>query len=409
MPEPHASPEIRHPTIVIVGLMLATFTTGSVELSATGLLPLLSAGLGVSIAAAGALVSAHALGLAIGGPLLTAATLRLDRRHALLGSLGLFVVVAASPTIIPGYGWFVVARFIAGALQGVLMAAAFTTASSLVSPERTGRAMGLVITGFALAGIIGLPIGVFFGSLMGWRGALLIQVAAAFTVGCALFSLLPSVPPIPLSGQDGLKQALAPRVLAVLALALVLFAAPAATQSYLVPLLEQVVRVPASLVSAVLFGFGLTGVIGSYLGGRLADIHAARVLIAGPIGIAVTLGALFLFRDQPVIAVAALLSLGVFSASMPPAIQYRIVELAGPGSLAASLPAAAANAGIAAGAGVGGIAYASTGPSSVALAGCGIALMGAVLGIVTRQLRGSNSARQDSPASPPRAPEKIPS
>lgn len=90
---------------VLTALLLGTFTAGSAELSTVALLPLISAGLDVPVAAAGALFSAYALGLAVGGPVLSAATIRLDRRHVLIGSMILFALSVVLPAAAPQFGW----------------------------------------------------------------------------------------------------------------------------------------------------------------------------------------------------------------------------------------------------------------------------------------------------------------
>lgn len=104
----------------------------------------------VTQATAGTLVGGYALGLAVGGPILTAATLRLDRRTVLLCSLTAFVVLVAAGSVAPHFGWFVATRAGAGASQGPFLGAAFTTATAVVPPERAGRALAVVIAGIAL-------------------------------------------------------------------------------------------------------------------------------------------------------------------------------------------------------------------------------------------------------------------
>ena len=199
---------------MLAGLLLGTFVTGSAELLTAGLLPLISPALGVSVAAAGSLFSAYALGLAIGGPLLTAATIRLDRRPVLLGSMALFAVMVLAPAVLPHFGWFVATRLVAGALQGLFLAAAFTTATAVVRPERVGRALAVVIAGFSISTVLGLPLGVLVGSVVGWRGALLMVGGFAVIATGLLVAVVPSVPGSRLSGTSGLRHALAPRVLA---------------------------------------------------------------------------------------------------------------------------------------------------------------------------------------------------
>ena len=373
---------------MLAGLLLGTFVTGSAEMLTAGLLSLISSGLGVSVAAAGSLFSAYALGLAIGGPLLTAATIRLDRRPVLVGAMALFAIMVIAPAVLPHFGWFVVTRLVAGALQGLFLAAAFTTATAVVPPERVGRAMAVVIAGFSISTVLGLPLGVLVGSVLGWRGALLMVGGFALAATGLLAAVLPSVPGSRLAGTSGLRHALAPRVLAMLALSLTLFAAPGAVMGYLMPLLEHVTGVSGPLASAILVAYGVANVGGSFLGGRLADANAARALVFVTLGLVTSSAVLYLARAQPLVAVAAILAWAVFASSAPASVQYRSVSLAGPaGGLVASLPASAASAGIALGSTASGIAYTAAGPSAVIITGMLIALGAVVLAVATRRLR----------------------
>ena len=374
--------------VVLAGLLLGTFVTGSAELLTAGLLTQISSGLDVSVAAAGSLFSAYALGLAIGGPLLTAATIRLDRRFVAVGAMALFAVMVLAPAALPHFGWFVATRLAAGALQGLFLAAAFTTATAVVPPERVGRALAVVIAGFSVSTVLGLPLGVLVGSVLGWRGALLMVGGLALLATGLLVAVIPGVPGSQLSGTSGLRHTLAPRVLAMLALSLTLFAAPGAVVGYLMPLLEHVTGVSGPLASTILVAYGVANVAGSFVGGRLADANAARALVVVTLGLVTSSAVLYLGRAQPLLAVTAILAWAVFASSAPPAVQYRSVSLAGPaGGLVASLPASAASAGIALGSTASGAAYTVAGPSAVILTGMIIALGALVLAVATRRLR----------------------
>jgi DHA1 family inner membrane transport protein len=342
----------------------------------------------VSTAAAGSLFSAYAFGLAVGGPVLAAVTIRLDRRHVLLGSMALFTILVVAPAALPQFGWFVATRLMTGALQGVFLAAAFTTATSVVPRERAGRAISVVIAGFSISTVVGLPIGVLAGSLLGWRGALLMVGGLALTVTGVLLAVTPSIPAGSSAGRGALRDALAPRVLAMLALTLTLFAAPGAVTSYLMPLLEQVTGASGAWASSILVVYGVANVAGSFLGGRLADADAARALVIVTLGLAASGAALFLGRSQPAFAVMAILAWAVAAASAPPSVQYRAVSLAGSAAgVVASLPASAASAGIALGSTVSGVAYTARGPGAVIVTGLVIALGALALAVATRGLQ----------------------
>lgn len=373
-----------HPTPVLVSLLLGTFVTGCAELLTAGLLTPIASGLGVSVAAAGSLFGAYALGMAVGGPLLTAATIRWDRRPVLVGAVAAFAGMVVAPAVLPHFGWFVVTRLVAGALQGLFLAAAFTTATTVAPPERGGRALAFVIAGFSISTVLGLPLGVLVGAVLGWRGALAMVGGFALVATGLLAAVVPKVPRPPSHGQ-GLRSALAPRVLAMLALSLVLFAAPGAVMGYLMPVLAEVTGLSGPLASVILIVYGVANVAGSFVGGRLADADASRALVLVALGLVASSAALYLARSVPLLAVIALLAWAVSGSSAPASVQYRAVSLAGPSAaLVASLPASAASAGIALGSTASGVAYTAAGPPAVILTGMTIALAALALAWLTR-------------------------
>jgi DHA1 family inner membrane transport protein len=163
-------------------------------------------------------------------------------------------------------------------------------------------------------------------------------------------------------------------VLAALVVNVVAFAAVYSALTYIVPFLESVTGISDGLISLFLLAYGVATAVGSFAGGRFADQNAARTLVVGAIGVAVSLLVLYLFGASAVIVVLALLAFGFFAMGMVPSMQYRVVSLAGPGGqLASSLPASAANVGIALGAYAGGVAYGAFTASSTVLTGLIIA------------------------------------
>ena len=396
----------RRSGVVLAGLLLGTFVTGSAELLTAGLLALISQALGISFTAAGSLFSVYALGLAIGGPLLTAATIQLDRGRVLVGTMALFALMVLAPAVLPQFGWFVATRLVAGALQGLFLAAAFTTATAVVPQERVGRALAVVIAGFSISTVFGLPLGVLVGSVIGWRGALLMVGGFAVLATGLLVAVVPSVPGSRLSGTSGLRHALAPRVLAMLALSLALFAAPGAVMGYLMPLLDHVTGVSGPLASMILMAYGVANVAGSFLGGRLADANAARALVIVTLGLVTSSAVLYVARSHPLPAVVAILAWAVCASSAPPSVQYRVASLAGPGgALVASLPASAASAGMALGSTASGMAYTAAGPSAVIVTGMIIAFGALALSIATRRLRPPDDEPTSAP--PPASPMRA--
>ena len=376
-------------TAVLAVLFAGAFVMGCAEMLVVGMIDLIAVDLAVSVPAAGVLVTTNALGLAIGGPLLTFLTTRFDRRHVLIVATAVFVVANLLPALFADYPLFVAARVVIGAVQGLFIAAAMVTATSIVPKERAGRAMAVIISGFATSSALGLPLGTLLGQAVGWRGSFVAVVAVGTIVLVLAIFVLPSVPTPRDSGAVGqARHAFAPRVLAVLAVSFLTFAAMLAAITYLVPFLKQLTDVSGPMVSVFLLGYGAATAIGSFGGGRFADANASRSLIIGAIGVTASLVALLAFGSNPWLVAVAVLGIGLFGMGTGPSIQYRVVSLAGPGApLASSLPASAVNAGIAFGAFAGGIAIDGGGVELAVIAGIVIAVVAIAVAWATSFLK----------------------
>ncbi|GAA2810153.1 MFS transporter [Nonomuraea dietziae] len=373
--------------LALATLFFGTFVLGTAELLVVGVLNLIAADLGVSIPAAGALVAAYALGLAVGGPILTALTIRLDKRTVLIGAVVLCVLGNLVPVLAADYGLFVTARALTGALHGLFVAVAFVVGMSIVPPERMGRAIAAVFSGFAVSAALGMPLGTLVGQALGWRGSFTAVVALSLIALIATVTLIPSVPSTGGAG-DQAAYAFAPRVLAVLFLNFLVFASLYSALTYIVPFLESVTGVSGALVSAFLLAYGVATAVGSFGGGRFADTNAARTLIVATIGVAACLLVLHLVGAIALLVALALLAWGLFALGMVPSLQYRVVSLAGPGgALASSLPASAANVGIAFGSVAGGAAIGSFSASSAVLTALIIAVVAIPVAWATSFLR----------------------
>ncbi|MEU6136919.1 MFS transporter [Nocardioides sp. NPDC047086] len=369
-------------------MFVGALVMGCAEMLVMGMLDLMAADLAVSVSAVGVLVSANALGIAVGGPLLTFLTARLDRRPVLLAAFTTFTGLNLLPALGADLDLFVAARVVIGAVEGLFIAAAITTATSIVPPERAGRAMAVVISGFAVSGAVGMPLGRLLGEAVGWRASFLAVVlasAAALLVAVLVVPRVPAESHVGMLGQ--LRLAFAPRVLAVLAVGVLLFAGVSAALTYLVPFLSDVAGVSGPWIGACLLGYGIAAAAGSFAGGGFADIGAARALTVGTVGTSAALVALVLWGTSPVVAVLAVLGLGMCSAGITTPWQHRVEHLAGPGAiLAASLPASAGNLGDAIGAFGGGRAITAGGIPAALLVAAVLAAVAVVAAILSRSL-----------------------
>jgi DHA1 family inner membrane transport protein len=362
--------------LALATLFLGMFVIGSTELLVVGVLDLIAADLEISIPKAGSLVTTYALGLAIGGPVLTAATIRLDKRTVLAGALVLFIAANLVGVLTASYGVLFVARTLTGAFQGLFIAAAFSAATAVVPPERMGRAIAVVMSGVAVSGALGVPLGTLAGQALGWRGSFTAAVVLAAGALIATLAVIPRVAGAGDGAGSQMRYAFAPRVLAVLALTVLVFASIYAALTYIVPFLQTVTGISGGLISVFLLAYGAATAVGSYGGGRFADTNAARALIVASTGVAACLLALYLVGTIAVLVALTLLGAGLFAMGMAPSLQYRVVSLAGPGgAFAQSLPASAANVGIALGSFAGGVAIGHVSASATVVAGLIIALI----------------------------------
>ncbi|MFD7310494.1 MFS transporter [Promicromonospora sp. NPDC059942] len=385
---------------VLVLFFVGAFAMGSAELLVMGMLDLISADLAVSIPVAGTLVTAFALGMALGGPLLALLTAHLDRRAVLVGAVAAFALLNLMPVLVADYTLFLVARAGVGATEGLFVAAALTALDGVVPRDRAGRAMGVVITGFAAASAVGMPLASLLGRELGWRVSFVGLAVIGVGVVLAALLVLPPVPVASASRTAGaqLRHAFAPRVLAVLALCCLVFAGVQSALTYLVPYLGEVTGVTGPLVVGVLFAFGVATTVGSAVGSRFADAHAVRALRYGTIGLMISLLVMFFFGGQVTVAVLAIVGVGLFAMGMAPAMQSRVMSLAGPGAaLAASLPASASNAGDAVGALLGGAAIGQAGLAAAVLAGAVVAATAVVVAVATGRLRPQAPAAEAAP------------
>jgi DHA1 family inner membrane transport protein len=370
-------------------LFLGTFTLGSAELLVVGVLNVIAGDLHVSLSTAGILVTAYALGLSIGGPVLTGLTIRVGRRSLLITALTVWLAGNVLAAATQSFALFVAARVVTGALQGVFVGAAFAIGTSIVPRERIGRALSAVIGGFAVSTALGVPIGTLIGQEIGWRGAFLSVVGLGVVV---LILTLIFVPSVPTQGAGGLgaqvKYAFSPPVLAMLGLAVVYFLGQYATLTYITSFLGKETGISGGLISVFLLAYGLATAVGAVGGGRFADRNATRAIVTCNFVLIIALGGLFLVEGSPVLVALAMIVWGVVGFGAVPSLQYRVLSLAGPGKdLAATLPASAINAGIAIGALAGGWALSANGSSAPVVVGVIVSIVCLPLAWATGRLK----------------------
>ncbi|CAM5646616.1 MULTISPECIES: MFS transporter [Streptomyces] len=369
MTTPAQSPKGGTRTGLALGtLALGAFVFGTAELVIVGILDPMAEDIDVSVGTAGLLVTAYALGICLGGPLLTAATIRFGRHLLVWSSLAVFLAANLVASLTTEYAVLMVARVVSGSLHGLFIGVASMLGAQLVSAGQQGRAVAMVFGGVAVSTVIGVPLGTLVGQGIGWQATFVGVAALTALALAATFLFVPRIgatgPTTSLRSQA--RYAFAPRVLAQLSIGLLLMGGQFAAFTYLASYLEDVTGISGGAVSAFLLVYGVASAVGVFGGGRFADSGAARTLVIANVVLILALTALYFVGETPVLTAVVLLAWGVVGFGLVPSFLLRVITLAGPGGdLGSTLAASAVNAGIAIGAAVGGWSVESNGVDSV--------------------------------------------
>lgn len=312
-------------------LGLAVFALGTSEFMLSGLLPDIADDMNVSIPQAGLLISAFAIGMVVGAPLLAVATLRLPRRTTLISLITVFGLGQVAGALAPNYALLFASRVISAFACAGFWAVGAAVAIAMVPVNARARAMAVMIGGLSIANVLGVPAGAFLGEHLGWRSAFW-AVGAASAI--ALVGVATLIPRIPLPAER-------PRLRTELSiyrdrqvwLSIVITALAAGgvfcAFSYLAPLLTDVAGLADSWVPTVLALFGVGALVGTTVGGRVADAHLFGVLLTGIAASTIFLVALALLAHNPAAAVVLSFLLGTSAFYTAPALNARMFNVAG--------------------------------------------------------------------------------
>lgn len=348
--------------LALFAMAIGGFAIGTTEFATMGLLPEMASGMHVSIPRAGHLVSAYALGVVVGAPVIAAAAARLPRRAVLISLMGLFAVAHLLSAISPNFDTLLSARFISGLPHGAYFGVAAVVAAALAPVGRRAWAVSMIMVGLTVANIGGVPVGTWLGQNLGWQTLFLL--VALLAVGC-LLAIIALVPRIRVGERPSIARELTafrrPQVWMALAVGTVGFGGMFATYSYITPTLTHLSGIGESAVPPILATYGVGMTAGTILGGRLADRARERTLVGGMVAMTV----LFLcFAPLASIGLAggyaAAFGLGLTGSVVMPALQTRLMDAAPEGqSLAAALNHSTLNIANALGASLGGAVLAT--------------------------------------------------
>ena len=372
----------------LLALATGAFGIGITEFAPMGLLPDMAEGLGVSIPAAGLLVSAYALGVMLGAPLMTLTTARMNRRTLLIGLMAIFTLGNFLSAIAGDYTTWMIARVLTSLNHGAFFGVGSVVAASLVPPEKRASAVAAMFMGLTLANVVGVPLAPWVGEAFGWRTAFgAIAIWGLITMAALRFAL----PDIPRAEGGNMLAELGVlkrrEVLVALALTAIGSAAMFTVFTYIAPILTEATHAGTLFVTAMLVIYGLGLTAGNWLGGIFADRSIDRTLIVSLAGLAATLvifaGAMF----QPLAAAITIFVWGVATFAIVPPLQMRVMEAASDApNLASAVNIGAFNLGNAVGAAVGGgVIGLGLGYPAVSFAGAAMALGGLAIVLATRQ------------------------
>ncbi|WP_327372057.1 Cmx/CmrA family chloramphenicol efflux MFS transporter [Streptomyces sp. NBC_01217] len=393
-------------------LGLSVFALGTSEFMLSGLLPPIADDMDVSIPRAGLLISAFAIGMVIGAPLLAVATLRLPRRTTLIALISVFGLGQVAGALAPTYEVLFVSRVVSAFACAGFWAVGAAVAIAMVPVNARARAMAVMIGGLSIANVLGVPLGAFLGENLGWRSAFW-AVGAASAV--ALVGVSTLIPRIPLPEQrPRLRQEISIYRDRQMWLSIVITALAAGgvfcAFSYLAPLLTDVAGLDSGWVPTVLALFGIGALVGTTIGGRVADAHLFGVLMSGIAASTVFLVALALFASNQAAAVGLSFLLGLSAFYTAPALNARMFNVAGAApTLAGATTTAAFNLGNTGGPRLGGtVIDADFGFASTAWAGAAMTVLALVAVVFSLRLQSGVKSRRVT-GSPAAAVSKAPS
>lgn len=281
--------------LALLALAVSAFGIGTTEFVMMGLLPNVADDLHTSVPTAGYLVSAYAIGVVLGAPLLTGLGSRVPRKKMLLLLMAVFTVGNLASALAPDFGWLIAGRLLAGLPHGAFFGVGAVVAARLVTEGRQARAVATMFLGLTVANIVGVPAATLLGQHLGWRATFLVVAAIGLAAMAALARL---VPHIPVEAHQDVRRELRAlgnrQVVLGLLTAVFGFAGVFAVYSYLSTMTTKAMGFGESSVTPVLALFGIGMTLGALAAGPLTD-RALRPTLYGSLGALAVVLAVFPF------------------------------------------------------------------------------------------------------------------
>lgn len=362
-------------------LTFISFLVGTLQFVIGGILDKVAISVGVSVSIAGQIITAYSLAAAIGTPVFMMVTAKMDRRKQLLIGLSAILLSTISTVALPGFGFLMASRIVLGVGTGIYGISAYSIVAKMAPPGRKARALSNLAMGSSAALVFGVPIARVVSAAYDWK---IIFLVIGLLSLLAIFAVTRTIPasegeaPIPLSKQLALLKT--PKISVALSVSFFMFISYSVVNSYITPFLTSVMPMLERQISVVLLGLGIASLIGSKLGGFLADrIGAARTLVGGMVVQALTLMLISIVSGSVMVTIPLLIIWAIAAWTCGPTLNFNLVSIAPKASgIMLSLNSTFIQLGFAAGAGIGGIVVGGssimaiiwTGAATVALAAC---------------------------------------
>ncbi len=371
--------------LAIYALMIGAFGIGTTEFVIMGILPQIGKDLGVSLSSAGFLISAYALGVAVGAPILSILSSKFPKKSSLIALMAIFTLGNLVCALAPDYWTLMAARIVTSFAHGTFFGIGSIVATSLVRPNQKALAVALMFTGLTLANILGVPFGTWLGQMYGWRMTFWAVTAVGPLAMLALAYLVPKDKTA--SEEVNLKKEIAtvlkPEVMLGLVLTILGFGGVFALFTYIAPILTDISKFSEVAISPILLLFGLGLIFGNIVGGKLADKKLMPTLVGSLLALSVVMLGFVFFSHNQIAVIALVFLLGFAGFATVPPLQIKVLNSAADAPmLASALNIAAFNIGNALGAWIGGVII-DRGPGLSGVAWGGFVIAGAALLLAT--------------------------
>ncbi|MDX6357082.1 MAG: transporter, family, inner rane transport protein [Nocardioidaceae bacterium] len=386
------------PGLAILALAMGGFAIGTTEFMVMGLLPQIAAGVGVGIPTAGHLISAYALGVVVGAPVLAVAGARLPRRALLVALMTAYAVANALSALAGSYGLLLLARFVDGVPHGAFFGVASLVAADLARPGRQGRAVAMVMIGLSVANVVGVPAATWLGQHLGWRSAFWVAASLAVVTMALVLAFVPACPGnADATGRRELRLFAEPQAWLTLLAGAIGFGGMFALYSYIANVVTVVGGLPDGAVPVFLLVFGLGMVAGTWVAGALADWSVFRSLLGSSAAMAVLLVTFGLVAPTGWPALLPAFLVAVVSSVLVVNLQLRLMDVAGDAqTLGAAMNHSSLNIGNAVGAWLGGLVIAAGwGYRAPSFVGAVLAVAGLLILLVSARAHRRDVVRAD--------------